>query len=230
MANQNPAAVVARATKAVYAADLRRLARGDLFETILEALEAWQQDPKEFYPYSSRYDAWLAGKGGLTEPELRGQRLFLDPAKGNCAQCHPATKGANGTPPSFTDYGLIALGVPRNKEIPANADATWFDLGLCGPERTDYTHRAEFCGRFRAPSLRNVATRNAFFHNGVFHSLREAVQFYVKRDTALADLPQKYWGNLENGAPFPRHPGDKPALNDDEIDEIVAFLKTLNDR
>jgi cytochrome c peroxidase len=230
MANTSPAAVVARAMKADDAGELRRLSRGDAFATILEALEAWEQDPKEFYPYSSRYDAWLKGGGGLTERELRGLKLFTDPAKGNCAQCHPATRGASGTPPQFTDYGLIALGVPRNQEIPANADPAWFDLGLCGPERTDFRDRPEYCGRFRAPSLRNVALRKSFFHNGVFRTLREAVQFYVKRDPAAADLPEKYRSNLETGPPFPAKAGDKPALTDEEIDDIVAFLETLTDR
>jgi cytochrome c peroxidase len=115
--------------------------------------------------------------------------------------------------------------VPRNKEFPGYAD-----LGLCGPERADFRDRAEYCGRFRTPSLRNVATRKTFFHNGVYRTLREAVEFYVKRDPAKADLPEKYRGNLEMGAPFPAHPGDKPALADGEIDDIVAFLGTLTDR
>jgi cytochrome c peroxidase len=225
MANANPAAVVARAMKSDYAPELRRLSSGDAFATILEALEAWEQDAREFYPYSSRYDAWLAGKGMLSERERRGLTLFTDPAKGNCAQCHPAARGASGTPPAFTDYGLIALGVPRNKDFPGGTD-----LGLCGPQRTDFRDRDEYCGRFRTPTLRNVATRRAFFHNGVYRTLTEAVEFYVKRDPALADLPERYRGNLETGAPFPAHPGDKAALTGEEIEDIVAFLGTLTDR
>ena len=43
--------------------------------------------------------------------------------------------------------------------------------------------RPEYCGLFRTPSLRNVALRQTFFHNGVFHSLRDAVAFYVTRET-----------------------------------------------
>jgi len=225
MANESPTAVVARAMKSDYAPELRRLSRGDAFTTILEALEAWEQDPREFYPYSSRYDSWLEGKATLSKREQRGLKLFSDPGKGNCAQCHPATRGATGTPPAFTDYGLIAVGVPRNKDFPGSVD-----LGLCGPLRADFRDRSEYCGRFRTPSLRNVATRKSFFHNGVYHTLREAVEFYVKRGSALADLPEKYRGNLEIGAPFPAHAGDKPALTDDEIDDIVAFLGALTDR
>lgn len=40
-----------------------------------------------------------------------------------------------------------------------------------------------YCGRFKVPTLRNVAARNAFFHNGVFHSLEQVVRFYNTRDT-----------------------------------------------
>ena len=109
--------------------------------------------------------------------------LFNDPAKGNCASCHRSARGNDGTPPQFTDFGLIAIGVPRNRDIPANADPRFHDLGACGPLRSDLAGRGEFCGLFRTPSLRNVALRRTFFHNGAVHSLREAIAFYVERDT-----------------------------------------------
>ena len=113
----------------------------------------------------------------------RALRCSRTPDKGNCASCHLSQRGNDGTPPQFTDYGLIALGVPRNPAIPANADPDYFDLGLCGPLRTDLAGRDDYCGLFRTPTLRNVALRKTFFHNGVFHTLREAVAFYVERDT-----------------------------------------------
>jgi cytochrome c peroxidase len=221
MANSNEAAVVAAAEKAPYAEDLKKLSGNTaIFNTIVEALEAWQQDDEQFYPYTSKYDAWLAGKATLTNPEARGLRLFTDPQKGNCAQCHIATRGPNGTPPQFTDYGFIALGLPRNPEIPANKDAQWYDLGLCGPERKDLRDKTEYCGRFMTPTLRNVATRRAFFHNGVFHTLREAVAFYSKRAKTLPDLPASYRSNITI---------EHVKLSEAEIDDIVAFLQTLTD-
>jgi cytochrome c peroxidase len=249
MANDSPASVVARVRKASYAAELIALSganqdSGAAFDTIVEAFEAWEQDDQEFYPYTSKYDAWLAGKARLSEVEQRGLKLFTDPDKGNCARCHIATRGANGTPPQFTDYGLIALGVPRNGRISANANSAWYDLGLCGPERQDLQSRVEYCGRFMTPSLRNVATRKALFHNGVFHTLKEVVEFYVRRDTnpekwyprnldgtvrKFNDLPVKYHGNVEMDPPFGRSVGAKPALTDNEIQDVIAFLKTLTD-
>ena len=249
MACDSPASVVARVRRASYAAELTALSgahadSGAAFNTILEAFEAWEQDEKEFYPYSSKYDAWLAGNVRLSDAEQHGLSLFTDPEKGNCARCHIAARGANGTPPQFTDYGLIALGVPRNYRIPANANSAWYDLGLCGPERLDLQSRDEYCGRFMTPSLRNVATRKAFFHNGVFHTLKQVIEFYCQRDTnpekwyprsrdgsilKFDDLPPKYHSNVEMGSPFGRRPDARPALTDHEIQDLIAFLKTLTD-
>ncbi|MGH7070526.1 MAG: hypothetical protein ACREFO_10990 [Acetobacteraceae bacterium] len=139
---------------------------------------------------------------------------------------------------------MIALGVPRNAAIPANADPEYFDPGLCRPLRTDFAGRKEYCGLFRTPSLRNVATRHRFFHNGVFHSLNDVVAFYVTCDTdpgrwdpkradgtiaVFDDLPAAYRDNLNRDPPFGGHPGDPPALDNAEIDAIVALLGTLTD-
>ncbi len=230
MANDSPAAVVGKVRRASYAAEFERLSGkaadpGSAFVTILEALEAWEQNERQFYPYSSKYDAFLGGRTPLSASEQRGLKLFTDSNKGDCSRCHIATRGVNGTPPQFTDYGLIALGVPRNMTIPANANRGWFDLGMCGPERNDLGARAEYCGRFMTPTLRNVATRKVFFHNGVFHSLKEVIEFYTQRDThaKLDDLPAQYRGNIETGSP----PGRK--LTDGEIRDIIAFLQTLTD-
>lgn len=251
MANKSPAAIVAALRRASYAGDLRRIAGTQafddpdkVFDTVLSALEAYEQEYTAFYPYSSKYDAYLAGTAMLTPQEARGLALFNDPAKGNCAHCHQSARGNDGTPPQFTDYGFVALGVPRNDAIPANADPRFFDLGLCGPLRTDLRGHPEYCGLFKTPSLRNVAARKSFFHNGVFHSLEKAVAFYAERDTdpgkwypraadgtvrKFDDLPPIYRANVNVEPPFGRRPGEKPALSQGEIADIVAFLKTLTD-
>jgi cytochrome c peroxidase len=249
MANTDEQSVVTAAQKASYSLELKKLSGGStdtrtIFGTIIEALEAWEEDYQEFYPYSSKYDAWLAGKANLSATESRGLKLFTDPEKGNCARCHIPTRGVNGTPPQFSDYGFVALGVPRNNQIPANSNPHWYDLGLCGPERLDLRTNDKYCGCFMTPSLRNVATRRSFFHNGVFHTLKEAVAFYAQRDTnpekwyprnhdgtvaKFDDLPAQYHSDIEMEAPFGRQPGDAPALSDREIEDVVAFLRTLTD-
>ncbi|CAM2192334.1 cytochrome c peroxidase [Paraburkholderia kururiensis] len=213
------------------------------FNAVLKALETFEQTPQVFYPYTSKYDAYLAGKTQLTPAELRGLQLFNDEKKGNCASCHVSQRARDGAPPQFSDFGLIAVGVPRNRALAVNRDPHFYDLGACGPERTDLKGRAEFCGLFRTPTLRNVALKKSFFHNGVYHSLEQVLRFYAERDTNPAkfypvvngkvqkfdDLPQRYWPNLNTEPPFDRKPGDAPVLNAAEIRDVIAFLNTLTD-
>ena len=250
MANESATDVVTRVRRASYAAQFRD-AFGDqifddtatAFKAVLMALETFQQSPSEFYPYSSKYDAWLRHETLLSGEEMRGLAAFNDPARGNCARCHPSAVRA-GAFPQFTDFGYAAVGAPRNPAIPANADRRYHDLGLCGPLRSDLTGRGQYCGMFRTPSLRNVATRSVFFHNGVFHRLEDVVRFYAERDTQpqkwysrsangltvkFDDLPPEYRGNVDTDAPFDRRAGDAPALSEDDIRDIVAFLHTLTD-
>ena len=250
MANLNPETVVARLRTAGYANAFVAIFGPDVFKdttsalnAALLALEVFQQTPEEFYPYTSKYDAVLRGETTLTQQEARGLALFNDAGKGNCAACHPSAVRA-GALPSFTDYGYVALGVPRNRRLPANSDPRFFDLGLCGPERADLHDKQEYCGLFRTPSLRNVATRRAFFHNGVFHDLEQVLSFYVERELRpekwyprdargrvdkFNDLPVQYHGNVNREPPFDRAGSAKPALSHSEIVDVVAFLRTLTD-
>ena len=135
--------------------------------------------------------------------------------------------------------------MPRNRDLPVNSDPNFHDLGLCGPMRKDFTDAAAYCGLFKTPTLRNVATRKVFFHNGVFRSLEQVLHFYVERETDPAkwyaklpsgdidrydDLPVQYRGNVDMvDAPYDRKPGETPALNESEIADIIAFLGTLSD-
>jgi cytochrome c peroxidase len=250
MGNATPQAVVLKVERAPYAEQLRDTFGGNLFrdsalafKAVLLALETFQQSPAEFYPYSSKYDAFLRNEASLSSDEMRGLDAFNDPSKGNCARCHPSAIRA-GAFPQFTDFGYAALGAPRNPAVPANADPSYYDLGLCGPLRTDLAAHPEYCGLFRTPSLRNVALKRVFFHNGVFHRLEDVVRFYAERDTAsqkwyprapdgsvskFEDLPAQYWNNVDQRPPFDRHAGDPPALSEADIRAIVAFLNALTD-
>ncbi len=156
---------------------------GDAFNGLAAAIAQYQAELPDFRRFDSKYDAYLAGKALLTEQESRGLALFEDPEKGNCAACHPSRPGADGSPPLFTDFTYDNVGLPRNAHVPANADPGFFDLGLCGPERKDLAARRDLCGAFKVPTLRNVARTAPYFHNGAFDTLRDAVDFYVRRDT-----------------------------------------------
>jgi cytochrome c peroxidase len=250
MANESPDAVAAKVRRAAYAAQFRETFGDDVFANsalvfkgVVLALETFLETPAEFYPYSSKYDGYLRREVSLTADESRGLAAFNDPAKGNCARCHPSAIRA-GAFPQFTDFGYAAIGAPRNRAIPANADPRYYDLGLCGPLRMDLSEKKQYCGLFRTPTLRNAALRRVFLHNGVFHRLEDVVRFYAERDLQpqkwyprapaggileYDDLPKEFQRNLDMLAPFNRHPGDPPALTDADIRDIVAFLKTLTD-
>lgn len=252
MANASEADVIARISKTAYAAEFRQVYGNDIFDRPAEAfrqvtvaLQQFQLEGPAFAPFSSKFDEYLRGNTTLTAQEARGLALFNNADKGNCAACHTSEKGSDGSHPLFTDFSYDNLGVPRNPELSRNNDPAFFDLGLCTQEGGALADRTDLCGAFKVPSLRNVALRRAFFHNGRFKTLKDTVTFYVQRDihpekfyslnadgtvNKFDDLPAAYKGNVNTTeAPYNRQPGDSPALSDDEIADVVAFLGTLTD-
>lgn len=253
MANASKAAVIDKLKAASYAADFKAVFGADVFanaETayakMTQAIARLETESSQFHPYDSKFDHYLRGKVTLTAQESNGLKLFEDPNKGNCAGCHPSSKFDNGDHPLFTDFTYDNLGIPRNNEIKANAtDPAHFDLGLCESGPRTKVANPDLCGLFKVPSLRNVALRKAYFHNGKFKTLKDVVTFYVQRDThpekfypvnadgsvnKFNDLPAEFVGNVNTTeVPYNRNKGDAPALTDAEIDDVVAFLKTLSD-
>jgi cytochrome c peroxidase len=244
--------VATKLRQAPYAPRIRALFGQAVFQTpalaLSEALFAvarFQIEDPSLHPYTSKFDFWLEGKARFTQAELRGYLLFNDPSKANCAGCHLDRPRPDGLPPLFTDHQFEALGAPRNPDLAANRDPSYFDLGVCGPWRTDLSGLTPFCGMFATPTLRNVATRSVFFHNGVFHSLREVMAFYNDRDAApervyrraadgtvtrFDDIPARFRINVDvRDSPLDRQPGDGPAMSSDDVDDIIAFLRTLTD-
>ncbi|MGY4177376.1 cytochrome c peroxidase [Bradyrhizobium sp. USDA 4518] len=209
------------------------------------AVARYQVEEPSFHPYTSKFDYWLEGRARLNESELRGLQLFNDPDKANCGGRHTSQPTRDGLPPLFTDHQYEALGAPRNAALAGNRDPDHFDLGVCGPYRTDIAEQTQYCGMFLTPTLRNAATRRVFFHNGVFTSLEQVLDFYNFRDTnpekvfprgadgtvrKYDDLPEKYHGNVDvSDPPFERHLGDTPAMTAQDEADIIAFLKTLTD-
>ena len=255
MANSSVTDVVDKVRAASYAKQFERVFGAEIFndptaafERVAYALERYQIEDSDFAPFTSKFDAVNAGKATFTESELKGLAWFNRTDKGNCASCHPSTKPDNAPAALFTDFTYDNLGLPRNVGvggIPANNDPNFFDKGLCGPVRTDLSSRTDMCGAFKVPSLRNVALRKRFFHNGKFDSLNQVVSFYVTRDTSpsvwypldLLGNPLSYNDllpsektnvNVTEG-PYNRLFGQAPALTTQEISELIAFLRTLSD-
>ena len=209
------------------------------------AVGRYQMEEPSFHSYTSKYDYWLEGKARLSEAELRGLRLFNDPQKANCAGCHTSQPSREGYPPRFTDTQYEALGAPRNLALTDTRNPNYYDLGVCGPIRKDVALQTQFCGMFKTPSLRNTAIRHAYFHNGVFRTLQQVLDFYTFRDTnpekvypvdadgkveKYNDIPLQYQANVDVAdPPFNRHRGDQPAMTPQDETDIIAFLQTLND-
>jgi cytochrome c peroxidase len=194
------------------------------FRHMADAMAAFEMT-EEFHPFNSKYDYFLRGEVQLTEQEITGMGLFVSELKGNCAACHPSTVLENGTPPLFTDFTYDNLGVPKNPENPfytlpidLNPDGMNFvDLGL-GITVNDPAEN----GKFRVPTLRNVAITPPYLHNGVFKTLFQVVSFYNSRDVAPWPDPEVSENvNIEEM-------GDL-GLTNQEIEDIVAFLGTLTD-
>jgi cytochrome c peroxidase len=252
MANRNGTELLAKLKSAYYANEFIEVFGKEVLRSpdrsladVYLALTRYVAEDRSFHAYNSKFDYYLAGRARLSDQELRGLKLFDDPQKGNCAACHLDKPTKNRLAPIFTDYEFEALAAPRNWNLTVNRDPKFFDEGTCGPVRKDLAKVQIFCGLFKTPTLRNVATRQTFFHNGVFHSLEDVVRFYVERETRpekwyphkgdgtvemYDDLPPSHRVNVDiSDAPFNGHRGDKPALNDQEIKDVVAFLRTLTD-
>lgn len=267
MANRDAAEVVERLKTRPYLADFTALYGADVLNqpeaalsAMARAIAAYETEDASFHRFNSKFDAVVNGQATLTARELNGQRLFNDTTKGNCAACH-VSRGSNGIPALFTDFTYDNIGVPRNHALAANDDFTvldyvpangaglgapdhrYYDLGLCGPLRADIANKTSLCGAFKVPTLRNIALTGPYFHNGVFATLREALTFYVSRDSDAArwyrkpdgtadqiynDLPKAMAGNVNIGE-VPYLPALQPALNDAEIGDVIAFLCTLTD-
>lgn len=257
MANSSIAVVVSKIQNASYA-NLFMQAFGSTvfndtptaFAHAQAALQAYQLEDTSFHPYTSKYDLYSSNKigGTLTASEARGLAIFSDPNKGNCFACHYSGAGSNGSVALFTDFSFEAIGVPRNNTIPANVLfrglPVSYDMGICSRPDHPLPANAQYCGMFKTPTLRNVATRQVFFHNGQLKSLSDVIHFYNTRDTSpqlwyptvngvvqkFDDLPTRYRGNIDTQMPLDgRAPGSQPPMTaQDELD-LAAFLGTLTD-
>lgn len=233
MANTNRQMVVSKLARSPYAARFRAQYGSTIFsdtdrayKAMTEAIAAFERSPA-MNPFSSKFDAYLKGRAQLTQQELLGLSLFRDPAKGNCNACHPST----GESPLFTDFTNDNIGVPANIDNPyysmpasINPDGTAFiDRGLGGTARVN---DSAFDGRFKVPTLRNVSRTAPYMHNGVFADLRDVVRFY--NTSCVADNPEG-WNPPEVADTQNCSELGNLGLADEEIDAIVAFLRTLDD-
>ena len=147
---------------------------------------------------NSKYDRFLAGDEGLTELESMGETIF-NTNIGDCFKCHSM--------PLTTDLLF------HNNGLEYNPDG--FDLG-----RFNVTGDPADKGRFKTPTLRNIALTAPYMHDGRFQTLEEVVEHYnsgVRWSTTLDPVLQT--SDMKYGL----------GLSQINKDALVAFLKTFTD-
>lgn len=144
---------------------------------------------------NSKYDQYVKGTATLTPQEMRGLNLFSDPKKGDCNHCH--VLGGTFTDFEYRNTGLDSIAIDKGREL----------ITLKVPDR----------GRFKTPTLRNIAITGPYMHDGRFKTLEACIQHYNIGFKYAMNLDP----NLENSV--------KGRLNTNEISDIVAFLNTLTD-
>ena len=205
----------------------------DAYRAMTESIAAFEKTVF-FAPFDSRYDRYLRGEYRMTELEDLGMTLFFSQQFSNCNICHQLKPTPNRTGETFSNYQYHNIGVPPNGAVRAvnGMAADHVDRGLLDNPAIDDPVQA---GRFRVPTLRNVAVTGPYMHNGVFKDLRTVVLFYNKYNSKNA----RRQINPETGEQWraPEVPDNLalkeletgPALDDRRIDALVAFMKTLTD-
>lgn len=229
MNNPDEASVIEKIRVASYAAEFKLVFGQDAlddtdkaFDNIASALASFERSTI-FNPFTSKYDYYLAGALKLSAQEERGLQLFEAEDKGNCAACHPS-RPLDGSPPLFTDFTYDNLGVPSNQKILEAKGEDFIDIGLGKTVKGHANAEAGADnGKFKVSTLRNIAKTAPYMHNGVFTSLKQVVDFYNTRD-----VDQK-WAKPEIAAGMNTEELGDLGLSDQEMDDIVAFMKTLSD-
>jgi len=242
MAMPDPAAVVARVRENHhYATAFAELFGTYIFDdterayrAIGESLAAFQTTDV-FAPFNSRYDRYLRGEYQMTEQEELGRKLFFSQLT-NCSNCHILNTAMPGEPEEpFTNYRFQNIGIPANENLRSHngLGRSHRDPGLLeNPTVTD----AAQAGKFKVPTLRNVAVTGPYMHNGVFNKLSTAIHFYSQYTVRNADTLT----NPETGMPW-RRPEFQDTIELDLLREgqpmdaervavLEAFLRTLTDR
>ena len=193
------------------------------YNYMADAIAAYESSD-EVNPFTSKYDYFLKGKATLTAKEARGLEVFAGETLGNCAACHPLETPEGLPGPLLTDFSYDNLGIPRNLEIPAYAaNPTLQDLALHVTVAA-YDPNGDENGKFKVPTLRNVAVTGPWGHNGFFKSLKDIVQFYNARDVVPGAFGEPEVPETVNTSEL-----GNLGLADEDVEAVVYFLRTLTD-
>jgi cytochrome c peroxidase len=166
--------------------------------------KAIAQFERTLISYRSRYDKLLRGEVAFNKDEADGFVLVNDMTKGDCLHCHTTDGDALGTRPGFSNNGIDSFKDPQSYPDKGH--------GLVTGKLSDY-------GKFKIPSLRNVAVTGPYMHDGRFETLEEVIDFYSEGVHYGSNTDPKM------GTAHGRH----MHLTGDEKRKIIVFLKTLTD-
>lgn len=166
--------------------------------------KAIAQFERTLISYNSRYDSVLRREANFTKAELKGFELITDMSMADCLHCHTVDADPMGTTFGFSNNGLDNV---KNAE-------DYKDKGVGG-----ITGKVEDNGKFRIPSLRNIALTAPYMHDGRFKTLKEVLDFYSEGVHPTANVDSKM-GMAHNGGVH---------LTEDEKYFIISFLSTLSD-
>ena len=198
------------------------------YQSMANAIASFEKT-EEFSPFDSKYDRYLEGKYDLTVLEDLGRTLFFSNNNNSCASCH-VLKGEDKKGETFTNYEYHNIGTPVNKSLREKNGVTKIDGGLLNnPLVNDEKEK----GKFKVPTLRNVAVTGPYMHNSVFKDLRTVVDFYDKYNNPKRTINKetnKPWANPEVKVTIAKEELKAKKLTERKIDALLAFMKLLTDK
>ena len=231
-----------------YVDAFERLFSNEIFNDVDTAYDAMTQaigdfefnNRDTFYPFDSKYDLSLAGNYSY-DPNSKaslGKVLFFG-SDFTCAACHQLRQiGVEGE--LFTSFEYHNIGVPENTTLRAINGVTEADLGLFNnPQVNEKADANNHKGKFKVPTLRNVAVSAPYMHNGVFNELETVITFYehaklraldrvdntLNPETGLAWAEPEVNLNIEHDI---LGKNDKN-LTPENIEALVCFFMSLTD-
>lgn len=189
--------------------------------SILNVLRSVASFTRSIVSFDSPYDHFLRGDAAaLDESQQRGMALFFS-ERVECFHCHggfnftDSSTHANSTVANvgFHNTGLYNIG--------ANGDYPPDNTGLY-----DLTGKREDMGRFKAPSLRNVAVTAPYMHDGSIATIGEVLDHYARGGRVIAEGPNAGDGRHN---PYRSEFVQGFELTDEERRDLIAFLHALTD-
>jgi cytochrome c peroxidase len=219
----------------LYVSSFKNLYGNDILENEEKAYVALTQvialfeRTDEFSPFDSKYDRYLKGEYDLTAIEDLGKSLFFSNNNNSCSSCH-VLKGEDKEGETFTNYEFHNIGVPANQTLRNINGVKNIDKGLLN---NPAVHDEKEKGKYKVPTLRNVAVTAPYMHNGVFADLKTVVEFYDKynnKDRTINPETKKAWDEAEVKDTISTKELKAKALNDRKIEALLAFMKLLTDK